>query len=307
MQLNSFVPEKQILDCFSKTSAFSIMDRACQLSQPNNPLHVKNRLRSTYLTIQYRFNHQIMRWPNQSIYQNKLTAAELNQNLCFKNLEPVKIYNLESREKLSSEKSYVNELEAEAIVQYLMHLHKKFLSEGTSVSADQENKNQMIEISDPASTQEKIKLAKKKMRKVKLSDIGIIVPYAAQKRLIISKLKASFGHYKESVLLVDTVDAFQGNERKIILISLVRSNSYQKIGFLNDIRRFNVSVTRAKLHLAVFCNVLTFRHAEFSDFFNMHEIEDINSENLSENFPEPDSKFRKKRNFRGIGVKIWLR
>jgi superfamily I DNA and/or RNA helicase len=74
------------------------------------------------------------------------------------------------------------------------------------------------------------------------SQIGVITPYAAQTRLLREKLPL-----KE--LEIDTVDGFQGREKEVILISLVRSNETGEIGFLSDLRRTNVAMTRARRKL----------------------------------------------------------
>ena len=83
-------------------------------------------------------------------------------------------------------------------------------------------------------------------------DVGVISPYRAQvqylRRLI--RKRESFKPYRHSIS-VNTVDGFQGQERDIILISLVRSNDQGQIGFLNDLRRMNVAITRARMKLII--------------------------------------------------------
>lgn len=74
--------------------------------------------------------------------------------------------------------------------------------------------------------------------------IGVITPYAAQARLLRERLALS-------ALEIDTVDGFQGREKEAILISLVRSNDRGEIGFLSDVRRMNVAMTRARRKLMV--------------------------------------------------------
>ena len=76
------------------------------------------------------------------------------------------------------------------------------------------------------------------------SAIAVIAPYAAQVRLLREMLKAER-------LEVDTVDGFQGREKEAVLISLVRSNAEGQIGFLADVRRMNVALTRARRKLLV--------------------------------------------------------
>ena len=79
---------------------------------------------------------------------------------------------------------------------------------------------------------------------VAANQIGVITPYAAQARLLREKLLMSD-------LEIDTVDGFQGREKEAIVISLVRSNERGEIGFLSDLRRMNVAMTRARRELLV--------------------------------------------------------
>ncbi|MBK9191165.1 MAG: hypothetical protein IPM77_06415 [Crocinitomicaceae bacterium] len=81
------------------------------------------------------------------------------------------------------------------------------------------------------------------MKKNNLST-GIISPYRAQVNLLKSKIE-------DQQTTIETVDSFQGQERDIILISLVRSNSENEIGFLKDYRRMNVAMTRARFKLII--------------------------------------------------------
>ncbi len=87
-----------------------------------------------------------------------------------------------------------------------------------------------------------------------VEDIGIISPYKAQTTLLNEKMSGdeSFSDEIKSKLAINTVDSFQGQERDIIYISLVRSNDSGVIGFLADIRRMNVAMTRARKKLVVF-------------------------------------------------------
>ena len=84
--------------------------------------------------------------------------------------------------------------------------------------------------------------------------IGIITPYDAQKRMIRKTITNAYSELPESIVIVDTVDGFQGMERDLIVFSFVRSNSGGKIGFVNDSRRINVILTRARKGLVVIGN-----------------------------------------------------
>ena len=81
-------------------------------------------------------------------------------------------------------------------------------------------------------------------------DVGIISPYKGQIRLLRQLLrKDRYWRPFRSLITVNTVDGFQGQERDIIVISLVRSNAEGDIGFLRDLRRMNVAITRARMKL----------------------------------------------------------
>lgn len=95
-------------------------------------------------------------------------------------------------------------------------------------------------------------------------DVGVISPYRAQVQYLRSLIKKRvfFKPYR-SLISVNTVDGFQGQERDVILISLVRSNDDGQIGFLRDLRRMNVAITRARMKLIILGNVQTMTKHEF--------------------------------------------
>ncbi len=86
-------------------------------------------------------------------------------------------------------------------------------------------------------------------------DVGIISPYRAQVQYL-KKLIKKYDFFKpyRRLISVNTVDGFQGQERDVILISLVRSNDEGQIGFLKDLRRMNVAMTRARMKLIILGN-----------------------------------------------------
>lgn len=86
--------------------------------------------------------------------------------------------------------------------------------------------------------------------------IGIITPYEGQRSYIVSYMQANGSLKKElyKEIEVASVDAFQGREKDYIIMSCVRSNEHQGIGFLNDPRRLNVALTRAKYGLVILGN-----------------------------------------------------
>mmetsp|Transcript_115056 Transcript_115056/g.199628 ORF Transcript_115056/g.199628 Transcript_115056/m.199628 type:complete len:1706 (-) Transcript_115056:102-5219(-) len=91
--------------------------------------------------------------------------------------------------------------------------------------------------------------------------VGVVTPYAGQKKLIIGKLeKEGFVDDKGICSIgTNTVDGFQGQEREIIIFSAVRSNKSSSVGFLDDWRRVNVMLTRAKRGLIIIGNKDTLR------------------------------------------------
>lgn len=91
---------------------------------------------------------------------------------------------------------------------------------------------------------------------VKPADIGVITPYEGQRSYIVSTMQNS-GTFKKDLykeVEVASVDAFQGREKDFIVLSCVRSNENQGIGFLSDPRRLNVALTRAKYGLVIIGN-----------------------------------------------------
>ena len=95
------------------------------------------------------------------------------------------------------------------------------------------------------------KIGKERFLEEKI-DVGLISPYKAQVQYLRQLIKkdAFFKPYRSSIS-VNTVDGFQGQERDVIFISLVRANEEGQIGFLNDLRRMNVAITRARMKLIV--------------------------------------------------------
>lgn len=101
-------------------------------------------------------------------------------------------------------------------------------------------------------------------------DVGIISPYRAQTHYLRSLIarKSFFKPFRKNIS-VNTVDGFQGQERDIILISLVRSNEEKEIGFLKDLRRMNVAITRARMKLIILGNASTLSRYPF--YRKLHE------------------------------------
>jgi len=97
-------------------------------------------------------------------------------------------------------------------------------------------------------------------------DLAVIAPYDAQVQLLRQRLAA------HPDVEVDTVDGFQGREKEAVIVSLTRSNDAGELGFLTDIRRMNVALTRARKKLVVVGDGATVRrHPFYEGFFRYAE------------------------------------
>lgn len=100
-------------------------------------------------------------------------------------------------------------------------------------------------------------------------DFGIISPYKAQVQYLRQLIRRNpFFKPFRHLLSVNTVDGFQGQERDVIIISLVRANDEGHIGFLHDLRRMNVAITRARMKLIILGDASTLtRHPFYNKLF----------------------------------------
>ena len=100
-------------------------------------------------------------------------------------------------------------------------------------------------------------------------DFGLISPYKAQVQYLRQLIKKdAFFKPLRHLITINTVDGFQGQERDVILISLVRANEDGQIGFLNDLRRMNVAITRARMKLIILGDASTLtKHAFYKKLY----------------------------------------
>lgn len=100
-------------------------------------------------------------------------------------------------------------------------------------------------------------------------DFGVISPYRAQVHYLRHLLKKEpFFRPCRRLITVHTVDGFQGQERDVIMISLVRANEKGQIGFLRDLRRMNVAITRARMKLLIWGEAVTLtRHPFYRELY----------------------------------------
>ena len=104
-------------------------------------------------------------------------------------------------------------------------------------------------------------------------DVGVISPYRAQVQYLRQQLKKrEFFKPFKGLISINTVDGFQGQERDIIMISLVRANDDGQIGFLRDLRRMNVAITRARMKLIILGDASTLtRHPFYKKLYEYIE------------------------------------
>merc|ERR1712071_691361 len=110
--------------------------------------------------------------------------------------------------------------------------------------------------------------------KFKPMQIGIITPYSLQNGLLKTLIKD---------VEISTVDGFQGREKDVIILSLVRANANSNVGFLDDIRRLNVALTRARKHLFVIGSASTLRNSKNEDLKNFCDFLKKNAQNYDAN------------------------
>lgn len=173
---------------------------------------------ASMLQVQYRMHEDIMGFPSKYFYDDQLIADPTIKNHQLPNQSPMRFIDTAGcgyNETLDPETlSKYNEDEARLLIHSLEQL------------VDQIGLQEWIHAG---------------------YSIGIITPYSAQVAILLG-LAEETPQLNEiaSLISINTVDAFQGQERDVIAISLVRSNDSGEIGFLNDIRRTNVAITRAR-------------------------------------------------------------
>jgi superfamily I DNA and/or RNA helicase len=101
------------------------------------------------------------------------------------------------------------------------------------------------------------------------ADVAVIAPYDGQ----VQRLRALLAARVEQGLEVDTVDGFQGREKEAVVVSLTRANQDGEVGFLADVRRMNVALTRARKKLVVVGDGATVARHPFYEAFLRHAQE----------------------------------
>ncbi len=195
----------------------------------------------TLLRMQYRMNEEIMRFSSDWFYGNQVESAPEVKYRSILDLdvpmEWVDTSELDVKEQFVGESfGRINKAEAELTLLTLQQYFER--------------------------------IGKTRVLNERL-DVGVISPYRAQVQYLRSQLKKKeyFKPFRH-LITVNTVDGFQGQERDIIVISLVRSNDEGQIGFLRDLRRMNVAITRARMKLIILGDVHTMmRHPFYRKLF----------------------------------------
>lgn len=178
--------------------------------------------KSQLLNIQYRMNSLLMKFPNSEFYNNNLKSDSSVDDIDIND-----IINSDDKEDamLFIDTSNIDDI------------GEKHLKDSKSII------NQLEADIAVKFANDYLKLG------LEETDIGIISPYADQVKIIQDRTPVE----------VKTVDGFQGREKEIIIISTVRSNEDGNIGFLRDLRRLNVAITRAKRKLIIIGNINTLK------------------------------------------------
>ena len=186
----------------------------------------------TLLTMQYRMNEEIMRFSSDWFYHNKVESAPQVKYRSILDLDlPMTWIEAPAQTKAPSER------EGTA---------SDLAPGGTSYSNAPEAQLTLLALQAYFEMIGKERILSERL------DVGIISPYRAQVQLIRRLLrKQEFFKPFRQLITVNTVDGFQGQERDIILISLVRQNEEGQIGFLRELRRMNVAITRARMKLII--------------------------------------------------------
>ena len=187
----------------------------------------------TLLKIQYRMNDDIMRFSSDYFYNGQVESA---LEVKFRSILDLDI----PMEWIDTKEFKETEEDTE----------QSFREEFVGESFGRINKAE-AELTLDTLQQYFERIGKQRLLEERI-DVGIISPYRAQvqylRRLL---MKREFFKPFRRHISVNTVDGFQGQERDIIVVSLVRSNDDGQIGFLRDLRRMNVAITRARMKLII--------------------------------------------------------
>ena len=195
----------------------------------------------TLLKMQYRMNEEIMRFSSDWFYGNQVESAPEVKYRSILDLD-IPMTWIDTSEVSGEGPSFYEEFVGESFGRI-----NKSEAELTLLVLESYFK----------------KIGKERILEERI-DVGVISPYRAQVQYLRRQLKKKefFKPYRQ-LISVNTVDGFQGQERDVILISLVRANDEGQIGFLRDLRRMNVAITRARMKLFILGDASTMTRHPF--------------------------------------------
>lgn len=209
----------------------------------------------TLLKIQYRMNDEIMRFSSDWFYGGKVESApQIKYRSVLDYDHPITWIDTSNEEnQITIEGEDAPEDPASASSAANQNSDLNFKEQFVGESFGRINKAE-AELTLLTLAEYFTKIGKQRVL-VERIDVGIISPYRAQVQYL-KKLIKKYEFFKpyRRLISVNTVDGFQGQERDVILISLVRSNDEGQIGFLKDLRRMNVAMTRARMKLIILGN-----------------------------------------------------
>ena len=212
----------------------------------------------TLLKIQYRMNDEIMRFSSDWFYGGKVESApqikyrsvlDYDHPITWidtsKEENQITIEGEDAPEDSASTSSSVSAANQNSDLNF----KEQFVGESFGRINKAEAELTLLTLAEDFT-----KIGKQRVLEERI-DVGIISPYRAQVQYL-KKLIKKYEFFKpyRRLISVNTVDGFQGQERDVILISLVRSNDEGQIGFLKDLRRMNVAMTRARMKLIILGN-----------------------------------------------------
>ena len=212
----------------------------------------------TLLKIQYRMNDEIMRFSSDWFYGGKVESApQIKYRSVLDYDHPITwidTSNEENQITIEGEDAPEDSASTSSSVSATnqnsdLNFKEQFVGESFGRINKAEAELTLLTLAEYFT-----KISKRRVLEERI-DVGIISPYRAQVQYL-KKLIKKYEFFKpyRRLISVNTVDGFQGQERDVILISLVRSNDEGQIGFLKDLRRMNVAMTRARMKLIILGN-----------------------------------------------------
>lgn len=212
----------------------------------------------TLLKIQYRMNDEIMRFSSDWFYGGKVESApQIKYRSVLDYDHPITwidTSNEENQITIEGEDAPEDSASTSSSVSAAnqnsdLNFKEQFVGESFGRINKAEAELTLLTLAEYFT-----KIGKQRVLEERI-DVGIISPYRAQVQYL-KKLIKEYEFFKpyRRLISVNTVDGFQGQERDVILISLVRSNDEGQIGFLKDLRRMNVAMTRARMKLIILGN-----------------------------------------------------